>query len=156
VVAAFLAGLVASVGAFLFARRRGAVTALSLAAALDTLCGLENVLLGSAHLAAVIGRALAGKGTRGAPTFHYDFSFYSLVLLGALLAAAGLVCLTAVKGLTRGDLPAWRRAFGASAFLLAINAPLAPIQSFAYVLGGLALANLAGLTASRRAVRSAG
>jgi hypothetical protein len=152
---ALLAGLVAAVVAFAFARRRGTVSSLSLAAALDVLCGLENVLLGSAHLAAVIGRALAGKGTRGAPTFHYDFSFYSLVLLGALLAAAGVICLTAVKGLTRGDPPAWRRAFGASVFLLAINAPLAPIQGSAYLLGGLALANLAGLAASRRAVTSA-
>lgn len=152
----FLAGLLAAVAAFVIARRRGAVPSLAVAAALDVLCGLENVLLAGAHLAAVIGRALAGKGTRGSPTFDYDFFFYSLVLLGALLAAAGILCLTAAKGLVRGDLPAWRKAFWASVFLLAVNAPLAPIQDFAYLLGGLALANLAGLAASRRSVRSAG
>jgi hypothetical protein len=152
----FLAGLLAAVAAFVIARRRGAVPSLAVAAALDALCGLENVLLAAAHLAAVIGRALAGKGTRGAATFEYDFFFFSLVLVGALLAAAGVICLTAVKGLTKGDSPAWRRAFRASVFLLAINAPLAPIQGFAYLLGGLALANLAGLVASRRALTSAG
>jgi hypothetical protein len=151
-----LAGLVAAVTVFVFARRRGAAPSLAVAAALDMLCGLENVLLAGAHLTAVIGRALAGKGTRGAPTFAYDFFFYSLVLVGVLLAAAGLICLTAVKGLTRGDLSAWQRAVWASAFLLAINAPLAPIQDFGYALGALALGNLAGLASSRRAARSAG
>jgi len=53
-------------------------------------------------------------------------------------------------GLIRGELPAWKRAFWSSVFLLAINVPLTPIQGFAYGLAGFALVNLVALLANQK------
>ncbi len=147
-----LSGLIGAILVF-FAGRRHAPTALALVAGLDTLCGSENVLLAGAHLTAVIGRALAGKGSGNAP-FLYNFRFYSLVFVGLVIVIPGILCLISVKGLIKGHLSAWRRALWASLALLAVNVPLAPIQGFAYALAAVALVNLVALRVSRRRFRS--
>lgn len=149
-----LTGLAASVAAFLFARRR-APARLASTAAVVALCGAECLLLGAGHLFGVIGRALSGKGA-GSASFTYDFRFYSLFLLGALLVVAGSLCLASIPGLAKRSLASWRMAFWSSAFLLALNLPLAPIQGFGYVLGGLSLAGIAALLHGRRLVTLAG
>jgi lysylphosphatidylglycerol synthetase-like protein (DUF2156 family) len=103
----------------------------------------------------VIGRALSGKGVEGASSFVYNFRFYSLVFVGVVIVVAGFYCLIAARGLTRADPLARRRALRASLVILAVNAPLAPIQGFAYGLSILALFNLIGLATSRRFLRPA-
>ena len=142
-----LSGLVAAI-LFFFVARRHAPTSLALVAALDMLCGSENVLLAGGHLAAIISRALAGKGTGNAP-FVYNFRFYSLVLTGLVMVVPGFLCLLSVKGLLRGEEAARRKALWASLVLLAVNVPLTPIQGFAYALAAVALVNLVGLTVFR-------
>ena len=103
----------------------------------------------------MIGRALSGKGTRGAPAFVYDFNFYSLLLVGFVIVVSGLLCLLSARGIARGDLLARRRALLSTLVILAVNVPLAPIQGFAYGLAILALFNLIGLAASRKRFRNA-
>ena len=143
-----LSGLIAAALVF-FAGRRHAPTALALVAGLDTLCGSESVLLAGAHLTAVIGRALAGKGSGSAP-FAYNFRFYSLVLTGLAIVVPGLLCVLSVKGLLRGEKAAWRRALWSSVVLLAVNIPLLPIQGFAYALAAVALFNLTALRVTQK------
>jgi len=150
-----LAGLAGAVYVFFSARRAHAPGALAVAAALDTLCGMESLLLVGAHLIAVVGRALSGKGVEGAATFVYNFRFYSLVFVGVVIVIAGFYCLIAARGLTRADPLARRRALRASLVILAVNAPLAPIQGFAYGLAGFAFLNLIGLAVSRKWFRGA-
>jgi len=135
---------------FLYGRRRGAPATLLAVAGLDVLCGLGNGLLGGAHLTAVVRRALLGQGFGGAADFTYDFKFYSVVLLGLLIAVPGVVCLVQARGLTRGEPQARKRALWLSGWLLAISGPLIPLQGFAILLSGLSLVNLIGLAASRK------
>lgn len=86
--AALTAGLLwAFVVVFLEARRRRAPWGLIGVAGLTAVCGLGVGLLGGAHLVGVIMGAVA----RG-EAFDYDFRFYSLVLLGALIFLPGFVC----------------------------------------------------------------
>ncbi len=155
---AFLAvlGTVAATLLFLFgARRRGAPAALVTVGAIDLFCGLITFTLVAIHLSAVIGRAFSGKGLGGAPAFTYNFRFYSLVLVGLLIAVPAFLCASCARGLTRGDASAWKSALRSSVLLLAVNGPLMPIQGFAIGLTGLALVNLTALAASRERFRSA-
>ena len=149
-----LLGLAAAILVFAFARRR-APALVALAAAVTALSGAESVLMGAGHLFGVIARALSGRGAGDAP-FAYDFRFYSLVLMGLLLIVPGLLALASVPGLTRRRLASWRIALWSNVVLLALNAPLAPIQGFAYVLGGLAAASVAALALARRHVAPPG
>lgn len=109
-------------------------------AALDALCGLANLLLGLGHLQGVVRKAFGGP-----EPFSYNFHFYSVVLVGVLLTAPGLVCLWQVRGLARGEWRAWKRALGASLAVLAVNAPLVPFNDFPAVLMSFAGVNLIAL-----------
>ncbi len=143
----------ASYFVFFYGRRLQAPAALLVVAWADVFCGLGNALLGGAHLFGVITRALGAKSFSEASVFTYDFRFYSLVLLGLLIAVPGFLCLVYAQGLTRGDASARKNTLWLSAWLLAINGPLIPLQGFAVLLSGLALLNLIALAVSRRRFR---
>ena len=131
-----------------YGRSRQAPAALLAVGSLAALCGLANGLLGGAHLMAVFGRALQGKGALGAPAFRYDFAFRSLVLVGMAVSIPGFLCLSQARGLVRGEASAAKIAFGLSLWLLAVNALL--WRAFAPLLALLALVNLIGLLATRK------
>lgn len=136
-----------------YGRRRQAPAPLLTVASLNALCGLANGLLLSAHLAAVLGRAVQGRGFLGAPTFSYDFTFKALVLVGLAIALPGFLCLGQARGLTRGERSAWSNAFWWSLWLLGINAFF--WRAFAPLLALLALINLMGLVTTRHRFRPA-
>jgi len=138
----------------LYGRRQHAPTPLLVVAGLDALCGLANGLLLSVHLAAVLGRAMQGRGFFGAPTFSYDFTFKSLVLVGVAIAVPGFLCLAQARGLTRGARAAWSNAFWLSLWLLGINVFF--WRAAAPLLALLALLNLIGLVAIRHRFRTPG
>ena len=114
-------------------------------AALDAVCGLANLLLGLGHLQGVLRKAFGGP-----EPFSYNFHFYSVVMLGVLVAAPGLVCLWNVRGLARGERRAWKRALGASLTVITVNAPLVPFNDFPAVLMSFAAVNLIALGLRRR------
>jgi hypothetical protein len=118
--------------------------------AIDLFCGLVIVVLMALHLAAVIGRAFSGQGFGGEARFSYDFRFYSLLMLGAVIITPGLVFVAHARRLTEGDAAAWKAALWASAALLLINIPLVHIQAFALDPVLLATINLASLWAGRK------
>jgi hypothetical protein len=139
---------------FVYAQRRHAPVSLVAVGTIDFFCGLITFALAALHLGGVIGRAFLGRGFGGAASFSYDFRFYSLVLVGLLIALPGFMCVISAMGLSRGDASAWKRALGSSVFLLAINVPLMPIQGFAIGLTGFALLNLIVLLVSRKHFRT--
>jgi hypothetical protein len=103
--------------------------------------------LGVAHLVAVmIGAVERARQHR----FEYDFRFYSLVLLGMLLIATGLWASIEAARLTRGDRAAWRASLAVWTTVLAINAPLIPLQRFAILFSSLAALALLLLAGMRR------
>ena len=74
-----------------------------LAAGTTLLLGGLATLMGSAHLDGVL-------VTAGRRHYAYDFRFAGLLLLGFTITFAGILCLTAVRGLARARRPAWDRA----------------------------------------------
>lgn len=134
--------------------RRKVPAGLIVVGTLALVCGLMNFALAGLHAGAVIGRALRGRGTGGAEVFTYDFRFYSLVLLGVVIAIPGFLCLVSARGITKGSAQAWKKAVWSSVALLAVNVPLMPLQGFAVGLACIALVNLIGLTASRKRFQS--
>ncbi len=116
----------------------------------NTACGLSNFLLGTAHLHGVAMRALEGTGFGGAPAFQYAFPFYSVVLLGVLIAGPGLACLWQTRRLWRGEAAARRVALRWTGVLLCINVPLIPLQDFAILLTVTSALNLIALILARK------
>jgi hypothetical protein len=51
----------------------------------------------------------------------------ALLLLGMTMVFAGVLCLTAVRGLARGQRRAWDRAMIGTLFLLLATAPITPL-----------------------------
>lgn len=118
-----------------------------LVAAYVYLAGTCIATLGVAHLTAVFAQSIERvRQSR----FLYDFRLYSLVLLGVALIAAGVMAAVRSASLARGSLEAWRASLAAWTTILAINLPLAPLQTFAVVFSGLAALALLWLGASRR------
>ena len=109
-------------------RRRGASIALAVASALALFSGLITTGLAVGHMVGVFAVELRRSPIR------YDFRVYALLLLGATLAVLGARLGAASAGVARGDRAAWRRAVETAVMLLAVNAPLAPIQGFAVAL----------------------
>ena len=109
-------------------RRRGVSTALAVASALALFSGLITTGLAVGHMVGVLTVEL-----RRSP-MQYDFRVYALLLLGATLAVLGVRLGATSAGVARGDRAAWSRAAGSAVTLLAVNAPLAPIQGFAVAL----------------------
>ena len=109
-------------------RRHGAPIALAVASALGLFSGLITTGLAVGHMVGVFAVELRRSPIR------YDFRVYALLLLGATLAVLGVRLGAAAPGVARGDRAAWNRAAGTAVMLLAVNAPLAPIQGFAVAL----------------------
>lgn len=131
---------------FAVATRGGVSGTLRTVGAASFFCGALIGSLGSAHLLAVIGRAIFRRG----PTFEYDFRLYSLILLGVLLITGGVRSVAAAWKLTQGDARAWKTALATTAMLLAVNLPLVPIQGFATGFSVFLGVNLLTLLATRR------
>jgi len=144
VLAIALVAIAAAVGLAVLARRRAAPWSVAVAAAVDLFVGSAATALGTGHLVGVIVVALRRPGPH-----HYDFRFASLLLVGLLVATAGLVCITAARGLSRAAPLGWRRAAAGSVLLLLVDAPLIPIQRFAIALAVAGLANLTMLLVAR-------
>ena len=117
---------------------------------IDLFCGLLMLGLMALHLAAVVGQAISGKGFGGEAYFAYDFRFYSLLLLAAVIIIPGLVFVLHARRLTEGDATAWNRTLWACIALLLINVPLVPIQAFALDPILLATVTLVSLVADRK------
>ncbi|HEX6899219.1 MAG TPA: hypothetical protein VF789_05875 [Thermoanaerobaculia bacterium] len=95
--------------------------------------------LGLAHLVAVVIVAI-NRGRQH--EFVYDYRFYSLLQLGVLLIAAGIMASIKAAGLARGELAAWRASLSVWIAILAINLPLVPLQGFAVLFSVLAALEL--------------
>jgi hypothetical protein len=93
---------------------------LAAAAGTTLIAGLLGTIWGGAHLEGVIQTALV----RG---YAYDFRLTALVLLGTTMVLASVLCLTAVRGLARGQGRAWDRAMIGTLFLLLATAPITPL-----------------------------
>jgi hypothetical protein len=150
---------VAATAAFCWRQVRLRRDGLLIAAAAVVLLGaLLMAGLAALHTGAVVAVALRRSTASGGEGFSYDFRFYSLLLLGAVLLTLAVRCVAAAAGLARGEAGARRRALGGTLGLLAVDAPLIPIQAFAVaftVLAGLALVALAVAFLRRRVGRSA-
>jgi hypothetical protein len=97
---------------------------LAVAAGMTLYVGLASTIFGGAHLWGVLVTA-----SRGA--YHsYDFRLASLLLLGMTMVSAGVLCLSAVRGLARGQRRAWDRAMIGTLLLLVVTVPIVyvPVQ----------------------------
>jgi hypothetical protein len=91
------------------------------ATGLTLLIGLANTIGGLGHIQGVMGTA----ARRGYP---YDFRYAGLLLVGITIAYSGVLCLWAVRGLARGERPAWDRALSGTILLLLVAVPLIPLE----------------------------
>jgi hypothetical protein len=98
--------------------RPGVVTA---AVAVSLWIGLGNTIGGLGHIQGVVETATR----RGYP---YDFRYAGLLIVGITIAYSGVLCLWAVRGLARGERPAWDRALSGTILLLLVAVPLIPVE----------------------------
>jgi hypothetical protein len=98
--------------------RPGVVTA---AVAVALWLGLGNTIGGLGHIQGVVETATR----RGYP---YDFRYAALLLVGITVAYSGVLCLWAVRGLARGERPAWDRAVSGTILLLLVGVLLIPVE----------------------------
>jgi hypothetical protein len=84
--------------------------------------GLLITIMGLGHLYGVIVAAT----TRG--DYSYNFRFAGLLLVGSTLVFGAALCLSAVRGLARGQRPAWNRALSGTILLLLVFVLLIPLQ----------------------------
>lgn len=112
--------------------RRGARGRRLLAGTWVFFYGLFLALMLSMHSAVILGLRLFERPA-GAP-FVYDFKLYSLLLVGAVFITQGVRYLRAAARLAAGDGAAKRAALRASCVVLALAAPMIPVQFFGIVL----------------------
>jgi hypothetical protein len=118
------------------------------AAGMTLFVGLLITVMGLAHLYGVFVTA-TNKG------YAYDFRLASLVLVGIALAFGGALCLSAVRGLVRGQRTAWGRALIGTLLLLLVLVPLIPMQpDMAPGLSVLAAVNLIVVLVARRGLEA--
>ncbi len=98
--------------------RPGVVTA---AVAVALWMGVGNILQGLGHIQGVVETATR----RGYP---YDFRYAGLLLVGIMIVYSGVLYLWAVRGLARGERPAWDRALSGTILLLLVAVPLIPVE----------------------------
>jgi hypothetical protein len=60
--------------------------------------------------------------------YAYDFRYAGLLLVAITIAYAGVLCLWAVRGLARGQRPAWDRALSGTLLLLLVSVRLVPVE----------------------------
>ncbi len=82
--------------------------------------GVLYVISGLGHMQGV----MATAARRG---YAYDFRYAALLLVGIMVAFAGVLCLSAARGLARGQRPAWDRALIGTLLLLLVSVPLLPV-----------------------------
>jgi hypothetical protein len=97
--------------------RPGVVTA---AVAVTLWIGLANTIGGLGHVQGV----MATAQIRG---YAYDFRYAGLLIVGFTIAYSGVLCLWAVRGLARGERPAWDRALSGMILALLVAVPLIPV-----------------------------
>jgi hypothetical protein len=97
---------------------------LAVAAGMTLYVGLASTVFGGAHLWGVL--VTASRGAYDA----YDFRFAALLLLAMTMVFAGVICLTAVRGLARGRRRAWDRAMIGTLLVLVVTVPIVyvPVQ----------------------------
>jgi hypothetical protein len=97
---------------------------LAVAAGITLYVGLASSIFGGAHLWGVLVTASSGAYD------SYDFRLAALLLLGMAMVFAGVLCLTAVRGLARGQRRAWDRAMIGSLLLFVVTVPIVyvPVQ----------------------------
>ena len=119
-----------------------------LAAGTSLFVGLLISFMGLAHLYGVIVTA-----TRR--SYAYDFRLAALLLVGMALVLGAALCLSAVRGLARGQRAAWGRALTGTLVLLLVLVPLGPVQpEMAPGLSVLAGVNLIVVLAARRGLEA--
>jgi hypothetical protein len=112
---------------------------LGAAAGLTLLAGLNSAIFGGAHLEGVIQTAM----TRG---YNYDFRLAALLTLGITLVFGGAVCLTAVRGLARGQRRAWDRGMIGTVLLILVALPIGPLPVQGELAAGVWLLAAVALT----------
>jgi hypothetical protein len=90
-------------------------------AGMNLLVGLLLTVMGLGHLYGVIVTAQMRN-------YAYDFRLAALLLVGIALVLGGVLCLSAVRGLARGQRSAWGRALIGTLVLLIVLVPLSPVQ----------------------------
>jgi hypothetical protein len=98
--------------------RPGVVTA---AVVVAVWFGLGNIIQGLGHIQGVVQTATS----RGYP---YDFRYAALLLVGIMIVYSGVLFLWAVRGLARGERPAWDRALSGTILMLLVAVPLIPVD----------------------------
>ena len=140
----------AAVAAFVVkARRAGARGRVLAAAGWAFWTGLVITVLLALHCVQITSMAFSGVYT-SATGFAYDFRYYSLMLLAAVLLPQGARMLKCAWALARGREEAGSRLTRASVVVLAVTLPLIPIQMMAATLSAFCLLNLAGVFFVRR------
>jgi hypothetical protein len=139
------------------ARQRGTSVALTLAGAMDGLCGLVVTIFMLGHTVANLLRPVmkvsySPAGTRPEPNFKYDFQYFSLLLLGAVFLTLGINLIATARGLVRGEARAWRRALRTSLLLMTMAVAVAPLGPGGGLFAVFTALNLIGLALTRRRV----
>ena len=115
------------------------------AAGTTLLVGLASTFFGGGHLYGVTATAQI----RGYSS--YNFRFAALLIVGIMIFFAGALCIAAVRGLARGQRPAWGRAMSGTLLLLLVTVPLIPVQQeLAGFLSILSAVNVIALVGARR------
>ena len=151
-----LAAKLAIIGFFVVrAWREGVRGALLVAGSWAYLVGTFVTVMLSFHTAEIVYRALTDQGSYHNPGagFTYDFRFYSLVLFGCVMISQGVPMMRAARDLSRGAGGAAGRLLRPTLVVLALSAPLIPLQFFGSVLTACALLNLLALLVARAALR---
>jgi hypothetical protein len=122
---------------------------LAAAAVMTLVVGLLLTVMGLAHLDGVIVTA-TNKG------YAYDFRLAALLVVGMALVFGGALCLSAVRGVARGQRTAWGRAVIGTLLLLLVLVPLIPMQpDMNPGLSVLVSVNLIALLAAHRGLEAA-
>ncbi len=130
---AAIAGAMIFAAFFSFRAYRAQITIPGIIAGSTTLLfGLTTTVLLVLHTVTVLATPFSGFAID--PAFSYDFRFYSLILFGLVSLPPALQLVRQSSSISMNNPEAHRRVVKALLFLLAINAPLFPLQSFGRIL----------------------
>ena len=115
---------------------------LLVASLLTLTLGLAAALVAAAQIIMVV----ANHYLKNAP---YDFSVYSVMLIGAATVWLGWKLVGVSACVARGDRQAWKQAARYTIALLLLVSPMGPFQPMAYAAVALGVISLAGLEMAR-------